>query len=54
MVQVNTEESPVVARGHHIGGIPTIIFFRKGKAIDTVSGALDKGALVAWCRRHLA
>ena len=54
VVQVNTEESPGVAGRFHIGGIPTVTFFRGGKAIDTISGALDKGALVAWCRRHLA
>ena len=45
---------PRRAGRYHIGGIPTVIFFRGGKVLDTISGALDKEALVAWCKRHLA
>jgi thioredoxin 2 len=52
-VQVNTEENPGLAGRFAIRGIPAILLFRKGDVIDRVGGALDLGALLAWCRRHL-
>jgi thioredoxin-like negative regulator of GroEL len=54
VVQVNTQESPGLAARFVIRGIPAVLFLRRGKMIDSISGALDKGALLAWCRRHLA
>ena len=54
MVQVNTQENPGLAGRFDIRGIPALLLFRDGKVLDSVSGALEKGALLAWCRRHLA
>ena len=54
VVQVNSEESPGLAARFNVRGIPVTFLLRGKKVVDSVSGALDKAALVAWCRRHLA
>lgn len=53
MAQVNTEENPQLAGRFNIRGIPALVLLRRGKVIDSTSGALDREALVAWCRRSL-
>jgi len=54
VVQVNTQENPGLAGRFDIRGIPALLMLRDGKVLDSASGALEKGALIAWCRRHLA
>jgi thioredoxin 2 len=54
VVQVNTQENPGLAGRFNISGIPAILLLRDGKVLDSISGALEKAALIAWCRRHLA
>lgn len=54
VVQVDTQENPGLAGRFNIRGIPALLLLRGGKVIDSISGALEKGALIAWCRRHLA
>jgi thioredoxin 2 len=53
VVQVNTQESPALASRFNIRGIPALVVLRGGKAIDSVSGAMEKEALLAWFRMHL-
>ena len=53
VVQVDTQENPGLAGRFNIHGIPAILMLRDGKVLDSISGALEKGALLAWCRRHL-
>jgi thioredoxin len=53
VVQINSEENPGLASRFAIQGIPALLFLRKGEVIDRVGGALAKGALLDWCRRHL-
>ncbi len=52
VVQVNTEENPQLASRFGIRGIPTVMILRKGQVVDSVSGAMDKNALLAWWKRH--
>ena len=52
MVQINTEENPQLAGRFAIRGIPTVMILRKGQVADSVSGAMDKNALLAWWKRH--
>lgn len=54
VAQVNTEENPQLAGRFNISGIPALLLIRGGKVIDSTSGVLDKGALVAWCRGSLS
>jgi thioredoxin 2 len=53
VVQVNTEDNPGLVGRFTIHGIPAIVLLVRGKVIDSISGALDKGALLAWYRRHI-
>ncbi|MBI4687168.1 MAG: thioredoxin [Nitrospirae bacterium] len=46
-VKVNTDENPDLASRFKITGIPTLIFFKDGKPVDQVVGAVPKGQLKA-------
>jgi len=52
VVQVNTQESPQLARRFAVHGIPVIHLLRHGKTIDQLAGAQQPEAVVAWFRRH--
>ncbi|RJQ20017.1 MAG: thioredoxin [Nitrospiraceae bacterium] len=43
--KVNTDENPDLASRHNIRGIPTLIFFKDGKVLDQVVGAVPKTQL---------
>ncbi len=43
--KLNTDENSDVASRYKIMGIPTVIFFRDGKEIDKVVGAVPKSQL---------
>jgi len=53
VVQVDTQENPGLAGRFNILGIPALLMLRDGKVLDSISGALEKGALLAWYRKHL-
>ena len=42
IVKLNTDENPEIASRYQIMGIPTIMFFKDGQAIDKLVGALSK------------
>ncbi len=43
--KVNTDENPDLASRHSIRGIPTLIFFKDGKILDQIVGAVPKAQL---------
>jgi len=45
VAKVNVDESPVIADKHGIKGIPTVLFFKDGKLVDTLTGLMPKGRL---------
>lgn len=45
IAKVNTDENPVNAQNHQIQGIPTLLFFYKGKVAHTQVGALPESNL---------
>lgn len=45
VAKVNTDENPLRAQQYGIMGIPTMLFFDKGKEVDRAVGALPKPAL---------
>jgi len=45
VVKLNTDENPDVASKYRIMGIPTLMFFKNGAAVDQVVGAVPKSQL---------
>jgi len=43
--KLNTDENPDVASKYRIMGIPTLMFFKNGAAVDQVVGAVPKSQL---------
>ncbi len=54
MVQVNTQENPGLAGRFAIRSIPTVLFLRGGKVIDSIGGGMGKEALLSWWQQHLS
>ncbi len=51
--KVNTSEEQGIANRFGITAIPTLIFFRNGKPVDKVVGALPKTEIIRWIRRNM-
>jgi len=47
VAKLNTDENPDIASKYRIMGIPTIMFFKNGAAVDQVVGAVPKSQLKA-------
>ena len=45
VVKVNVDEAPQLAADFQIRGVPTLMFFKGGKAVDTVVGLPTAGML---------
>lgn len=45
VVKLNTDENPDIASKYRIMGIPTLMFFKNGAAVDQVVGAVPKSQL---------
>ncbi|HYU05915.1 MAG TPA: thioredoxin [Thermoplasmata archaeon] len=53
-VKVNTDENPVTPQRFMVMGIPTILFFKDGKLVDQVVGAMPRGPFEERVKKHLA
>ncbi|MEM4645112.1 MAG: thioredoxin [Archaeoglobaceae archaeon] len=51
--KVNVDENQRIAAKFGITAIPTLIFFKKGKAVDQIVGAMPKRDIKAWVERNL-
>jgi len=51
--KLNTDENPSLASRFGITGIPTLIFFKNGRAVDKIVGALPKAEIKRWIERNL-
>jgi len=45
VAKLNTDENPDIASKYRIMGIPTLMFFKNGAAVDSVVGAVPKAQL---------
>jgi thioredoxin 2 len=46
--KVNTESQAQLSQSAGIRSLPTLIFFKQGKEIDRISGALSEAQLKQW------
>jgi len=53
IVKINVDENPVTADKYGIKGIPTVLFFKNGKLVDTLTGLMPKGRLEESLRKVL-
>lgn len=53
IVAVNVDEGPEAASNTGIMSIPALVFFKDGKEVHRVVGALKKPALIELIRTHL-
>jgi len=51
--KLNVDDNPGAASHHGIRGIPTLIFFKEGKPVEEVIGAVSKEQLVEVINRVL-
>jgi len=54
VAKVNVDEEPSLAGRYGIRSIPTILFVKDGRVVDTVIGAVPRGALDAKVAKHLS
>lgn len=47
-VKVNVDNSPESAQKYGVRGIPTLIIFKQGEAVETKVGALTKSQLISF------
>ncbi|HEV3156099.1 MAG TPA: thioredoxin [Candidatus Baltobacteraceae bacterium] len=52
-VKLNTDENPQTAGEYHITGIPCLILFSGGKAVDRVVGFVPQNAIDSMLAKHL-
>ena len=53
-LKLNTDENPRVPQQFMVMGIPTLLFFKDGKLVDQVVGAMPKGPFEERLKKHLA
>jgi len=54
VAKLDVDENQRVAMRFNVRSIPTILFFKNGKHVDTVVGAVPKAYLVEKLARHLS
>jgi len=52
--KINSDENPKKVTEYMIMGIPTILFFRDGKLVDQVIGAMPRHMFEERVKKHLA
>jgi thioredoxin 2 len=49
IAKLNVDENPRTASQYHVRSVPSMLFFRNGRVVDTVAGALPKDEI----KRHI-
>ncbi len=52
VVQVNTEENPLLPSRFGVRGIPVLMLLKQGRVVDQLSGAQTVDAVLAWFKRQ--
>lgn len=48
VAKINIDDHPDSAAKYNVRGIPTLMLFKKGVAVETKVGALPKNSLIEW------
>ncbi|MDE3066093.1 MAG: thioredoxin [Verrucomicrobiota bacterium] len=49
--KLNVDDAPELAGRYHVTGVPSLVLFRDGKAIDQVVGLASPRSLKAWLEK---
>jgi len=52
VVQINTQDNPVLGTRFAVRGIPVIMLLRSGKVVSQLAGAQTSEALLDWFHRQ--
>ena len=53
VTKLDVDSNPMISQRFNVRSIPTLLFFRDGKLVDTVVGALPKPALTERFKRNV-
>lgn len=53
VVKVNTDENIKTAKDYSISGLPSILIFKNGQAVERMVGLMAKSSLVSNIEKHL-
>lgn len=53
VVKLNTDENLKTAKEYSISGLPTIMVFKNGNAVERMVGLMQKSALISNIEKHL-
>lgn len=52
-VKINVDDNPLTPQKYGIRGIPTLILFKDGQAVNTTVGALPKGKIEEMLKKYI-
>lgn len=52
-VKVNVEESLNIAKEYSISGLPTLMIFKSGEAVERMTGLMPKSTIVSNIEKHI-
>ena len=53
-LKLNTDENPELAGQYHVSGIPCLILFKGGQAVDRIVGFVQERTIQAMLAKHLS
>jgi thioredoxin 1 len=53
-VKLNTDDNPSLSGEYHVSGIPCLILFKGGEAVDRIVGFVPEAHITAMLQKHLA
>ncbi|HEY1428814.1 MAG TPA: thioredoxin [Candidatus Tumulicola sp.] len=53
-VKLNTDDNPSIAGQYQVSGIPCLILFKGGQAVDRIVGYVPEGTINSMLARHVA
>lgn len=53
VVKINTDENLKVATEYSISGLPSLLFFKNGEAVERMVGLMSKSSIVSNIEKHI-
>lgn len=53
VVKLNTDENLKTAKEYSVSGLPTLLIFKDGKAVERLVGLMPKSSIVSNIEKHL-